>query len=95
MDRIHPISDLQTGAKRIVEQVHATREPAIITQRGRPAAVLLDYEEYQGLIATVEEMREPDWRERLTEAEQDSRKGRGMDLDTYLSRREAPRGRKR
>lgn len=45
MDKIVPISDLQTQAKKIIEGVKKTRDPVIITQRGRPAALLVNYED--------------------------------------------------
>jgi PHD/YefM family antitoxin component YafN of YafNO toxin-antitoxin module len=38
MDKIIPISDLQTKAKKYVDQVKETEEPVVITQRGRAAA---------------------------------------------------------
>ena len=87
MEKIIPISDLQTRAKKIVESVKKTRDPVIITQRGRPAAFLVNYEDYEGMVATLEEMSEPDWRERLAEAERDSKAGRGMELEEFKARR--------
>ncbi len=65
MEKIIPISELQSQAKRIIEGVKQTRDPVIITQRGRPAALLVNYEDYEGMVATLEEMSQPEWRERL------------------------------
>jgi prevent-host-death family protein len=87
MEKIVPISELQTQARRIVESVKLTRDPVIITQRGRPAALLVNYEDYEGMVATLEEMSEPDWRERLIEAERDSRAGKGVTLEEFKARR--------
>jgi len=87
MEKIVPISDLQTRAKKIVESVKKTRDPVLITQRGRPAAFLVNYEDYEGMIATLEEMSQPDWRERLAEAERDSKAGRGIELEEFKARR--------
>ena len=87
MERIIPISDLQTRAKKIVESVKHTRDPVVITQRGRPAALLVNYEDYEGMVATLEEMSQPDWKERLTEAERDSKAGRGIELEEFKARR--------
>lgn len=56
METIVPISDLQSQAKKIVERVKKTRAPVVITQRGRPAALLVNYEDYAGMVATLEEM---------------------------------------
>ena len=87
MDRIIPISELQSQAKKIVESVKLTRDVVIITQRGRPAALLVNYEDYEGMVATLEEMSQPDWRERLAEAERDSKAGRGVELEEFKTRR--------
>jgi prevent-host-death family protein len=93
MERIVPISDLQTRAKKIVESVKHTRDPVVITQRGRPAALLVNYEDYEGMVATLDEMSQPDWRERLAEAERDSKAGKGIELEEFKARR-AKRGKK-
>lgn len=87
MEKIIPITDLQAKAKRFIEQVRDTGEAIIITQRGRPAAVLLDYETYQGMVATIDEMSYPDWKERLHEAKRASAAGEGIELKTYLAKR--------
>lgn len=87
MEKIVPISDLQTRAKKIVESVKQTRDPVIITQRGRPAALLVNYEDYEGMVATLEEMSQPDWRERLAEAERDSKAGKGIELEDFKAKR--------
>ncbi len=87
MEKIIPISELQTKAKRYVEMVRETHEPLIITQRGRAAAVLTDYEEYLGHKATQDETSYPDWRKRLLRAEKESQSGKGISLETYLKKR--------
>lgn len=86
MEKIIPISDLQTQAKKIIERVKQTRDPVVITQRGRPAALLVNYEDYEGMVATLEEMSQPDWRERLVEAERDSKAGKGIELEKFKAR---------
>src|SRR6266545_1824977 len=87
MEKIIPISELQAQAKRIVESVKQTGDPVVITQRGRPAALLVNYEDYEGMVATLEEMSAPDWRERLTEAERDSKARKGIELEEFKARR--------
>ena len=87
MEKIIPISELQSQAKRIIEGVKQTRDPVIITQRGRPAALLVNYEDYEGMVATLEEMSQPDWRERLAQAERDSRAGKGIGLEEFKGKR--------
>ena len=87
MEKVIPISELQSQTKKIVESVKQTKNPVIVTQRGRPAALLMNYEAYEGMVATLEEMSQPDWRERLAEAEYDSRAGKGIELEEFKTRR--------
>ena len=47
----------------------------------------MNYEDYEGMVATLEEMSQPDWRERLVEAERDSRAGKGMELEEFKAKR--------
>ncbi|KAB2835911.1 type II toxin-antitoxin system Phd/YefM family antitoxin [bacterium] len=80
MEKIIPISDLQLKTKEVIESVKRHGDPVIVTQRGRPAALVVNYEEYEGMLHTLDEMTYPDWRERLEEAKEDSKKGRGSSL---------------
>jgi prevent-host-death family protein len=87
MDKIIPISDLQTKAKKYVEQVKETDQAVVITQRGRAAAVLVSVEVYEGMLATRDEMSYPDWEARLARARRESKKGKHVSLDDYAARR--------
>ena len=46
MKNIIPITDLQRQAAQVLSDVNASSEPIIITQRGRPSAVLLSARRY-------------------------------------------------
>ena len=87
MEHIIPISDLQTKAKKYLDQVRLTEEPVIITQRGRAAAILMNYERYEGHMATLEAMSDPLWKPRLARAQRESRGGKKIPLDDYAKRR--------
>lgn len=87
MDKIIPISDLQSHAKKYVDQVKETDQPVVITQRGRAAAVLVSYAEYEGFLATRDEMSTSDWERRLKRANHESDAGKHASLDSYLKRR--------
>jgi prevent-host-death family protein len=87
MDKVIPISDLQSKAKKYVDQVRETDQPVVITQRGRAAAVLVSYDAFEGFLATRDEMSYPDWERRLQQAAKESRQGKRMTLDTYVKRR--------
>ena len=44
---IKPLSEVRNGMAGFIKQVHETKRPLIITQRGKSAAVLLDVHEYE------------------------------------------------
>lgn len=44
---IVPITDLRQDATAIVKRVAKSREPLIITQRGRAAAIMVSVEDYE------------------------------------------------
>jgi prevent-host-death family protein len=92
MEKIIPISELQAGAKAVVDGVKRSKNPVIITQRGRPAALIVDYEAYESMIHTLDEMTYPDWQDRLKEAELDSRRDRGISLEKIKKKLPKNRG---
>jgi len=44
---IIPITDLRQDSSAVLKRVRSSREPVIITQRGRAAAVMLSVEQYE------------------------------------------------
>ena len=59
---IMPVTDLRNQAKQALKQAH--EQPVVITQNGRPSAVLLDYEIYNELVQIVEQMNRQNVEER-------------------------------
>jgi prevent-host-death family protein len=51
---IVPITDFRNKIKEVLEQVKET--PVILTQRSRPAAVVIDYETYREQAERLEEL---------------------------------------
>lgn len=58
MERIVPITDLQRQAGQIVSELVESNEPVIVTQRGRPAAVLISTARYAEIEADLERLDE-------------------------------------
>ncbi len=88
MEKIVPISDLQSKTKEIVEGVKKTGNPVIITQRGRAAVLVVNYEQYEGMMHTLDEMSYPDWQTRLARAKRESEAGQSISLEDLLKKRE-------
>ena len=46
---IVPVSDVQAQLARLIKELHGTQRIIVVTQRGRPSAVLVDIDEYERL----------------------------------------------
>ena len=55
---IVPISDLRRKASQVVQGVRTHKEAIYITQHGRPAAVLVNYETYEAMLKELHNLRE-------------------------------------
>ena len=79
MPQIVPISDLRKGAAALLKKVRESRDPVVVTQRGRPAAVLLSVEEYERREQDLEILR------LLAQGEKEIAAGVGHDLEEVLA----------
>ena len=80
---IVPITDLRQDATTIVKRVRASREPLVITQRGRAAAVMVSMEVYEHSQHELELLR------LLARGEKEIEAGKGYDLDVVLAEADA------
>jgi len=80
---IIPITDLRQDAAAALKRVRSSRQPAVITQRGRAAAVLLSLEAYE---RSEHERR---LLHLLARGEQEIKAGKGFDLDEVLAEADA------
>ena len=76
---IVPITDLRQDATAIVKRVAMAREPLVITQRGRAAAVMVSIEAYEHSQHELEILR------LLARGEKEIEVGQGYDLDAVLA----------
>jgi prevent-host-death family protein len=80
---IIPITDLRQEAAAALKHVKSTRQPVVITQRGRAAAVLVSMEAYERSEHERQLLR------LLARGEQEITAGRGFDLDEVLAEADA------
>jgi prevent-host-death family protein len=71
---IVPITDLRQDAAKVLDRVKASKEPLIVTQRGRAAAVMLSMERYEAREREQEILR------RIALGEQEILEGKGHGL---------------
>ena len=72
-DDIKPLSEFRANAAALLEQVHQTGRPLVITQHGKSAAVLLGVGAYDAMVEKMELL------EDIRIAEAQLREGRGIE----------------
>lgn len=60
MAKTLPISEVKTRLPALVTGVEEREEEVIVTRKGRPAAVLVNYAEYERLKSTLETLSDPE-----------------------------------
>jgi len=76
---IVPITDLRQDATTIIKRVAKSREPLVITQRGRAAVVMVSVEDYEHSQHELEILR------LLARGQKEIETGKGYDLDVVLA----------
>ena len=76
---IVPISDLRQDAAGVIKRAATSHEPVFITQRGRPAAVMVSAQTYERTQHELEILR------LLARGEAEIEGGSGYDLDVVLA----------
>ena len=51
---IKPLSEVRNSMATYIKQIHETKRPLIITQRGKSAAVLVDVQEFEAMQEKIE-----------------------------------------
>ena len=82
--RIISITDLRRDTSRIMQALREDVDVVYITQRGHAAAVLLDFDQYQALLAQL-----ADFSDRAALEEVESERARSY--DDFLAEMDAPK----
>ncbi|MFH1115843.1 MAG: type II toxin-antitoxin system Phd/YefM family antitoxin [Pseudomonadota bacterium] len=83
LPKIIPVSDLRQDAAKVLRYLRESRQPIVITQRGRAAAVMLCVEEFEKSERDKELLR------LLVKGEREIEAGEGHDLDSVLAEGDA------
>ena len=75
---IRPAKDLKNKSTQLLRQVQATRRPILLTQKGKPAAVLLDIKLFASQLASRK------LQALLKEAENDFAAGKDRDINEFF-----------
>ena len=74
------ITELKKHTNNILQQVHNTKRPVILTVNGKAEAVLLDASEYERMTVALDIM------QKLTKAEMDIKSGRTEDARKFFEK---------
>jgi len=75
---IVPVSDLRQDAAAVLKRLRGSRDPLVITQRGRAAAVMLSVDEYERAEEERRILRA------LARGEREIEAGQGISLESVL-----------
>jgi len=79
---IRTITEMKTGAARLLDQINQEKRPVLITQDGKPRAVMMDVESYDDLRNALGILK------LAAQGEEDFRKGRWTRQDDLFDRLE-------
>ena len=83
LSNIIPVSDLRQDTARLLKKLKKTKEPFIITQRGRATAVMIGVDAYE------KSEHEKELLHLLAKGGREIEAGEGYDLDTVLAEADA------
>lgn len=75
MARILPISEVKARLPELVTGVEQREEEIVVTRKGKPAAVLVNYAEYERLKETLEVLSDPALMRQIRRSQQFYAKG--------------------
>ena len=82
MAKILPISDVKARLPELVAGVMEREEEVVVTRNGKPAAVLVNVEEYERLKETLDVLSDPDLMRQIRSSERYfARGGKGLSFE--------------
>ena len=82
MSRILPISEVKARLPELVTGVSEREEEIVVTRNGRPAAMLVSYEDYQRQRDTLDILSDPDMMTQIRQSRRFyAKKGKGLSFE--------------
>ena len=76
MSKTMPISEVKTRLPELVSGVEEREEEIVVTRNGKPAAVLVNYDEYERLKDTLDVLSNPELMKQIGQSKRFYAKGR-------------------
>jgi len=85
MSKTLPISEVKTRLPELVSGVAEQEEEIVVTRNGKPAAVLVNYDEYERLKDTLDVLSDPALMKQIAQSKSFYAKGRrGQSFETVF-----------
>ena len=85
MSKTMPISEVKTRLPELVSGVVEREEEIVVTRNGKPAAVLVNYDEYERLKDTLDVLSDPALMKQIAQSKSFYAKGRrGQSFETVF-----------
>ena len=85
MSKTLPISEVKTRLPELVSGVEEREDEIVVTRNGKPAAVLVNYDEYERLKDTLDVLSDPELMKQIAQGRSFYAKGRrGQSFETVF-----------
>ncbi|HXV48282.1 MAG TPA: type II toxin-antitoxin system Phd/YefM family antitoxin [Candidatus Binatia bacterium] len=96
MSKTMPISEVKTKLPELVSEIEEREDEIVVTRNGRPAAVLVNYEEYERLKETLDVLSDPASMRQMAQSKSFYGKGRqGQSFEDLFGELLVPRKRRK
>jgi prevent-host-death family protein len=96
MAKTMPISEVKTRLPELVSRVAEREDEIVVTRNGKPAAVLINYDEYARLKETLDVLSDPVAMKQIAESKRFyAKKGGGESFETIFDEALVPRKRRK
>ena len=82
------LKDLRPGLPRVADAVESKFDRYVVTKRGHPVMVLINPEDFDGLLETIEILSDKSALKRIRTARKQAKTGKTISLDALRSRLE-------
>ena len=94
MPKYISVRELRKNLANVISDVKAHYERYVVSKRGKPEAVLMSMDDYEGWLETLEIMSDKEAMEDIRQAEKDFREGRFYDFEEIYGKKPKKRPRK-
>ena len=76
------LKQLRPGLPKVIKGIDTKLDRYIIIKRGKPVAVMMSPDDYEGLLETIEILSDKETVKRIKKAKQEIKEGRTISLET-------------